>query len=73
MAHLHFGLLDAPNSTTGNGVPVAVDAFDLVGSIPESVLMSATPPPDNRLPVDATGAGPQTETWPLYLTVVDFP
>lgn len=73
MAHLHFGLLDAPNSTTGNGVPVAIDAYDLVGSIPESVLMSATPPPDNRLPVDATGAGPQTETWPLYLTVVDFP
>jgi hypothetical protein len=72
-AHLHFGLLDAPNSTTGNGVPVAIDAYDLAGSIPVEVLFSATPPPDGRLPVDTTGAGPQTETWPLYLTVVNFP
>ena len=28
-------------------------------------------PLNGCLPVDTTGAGPQTVTWPLYLTVVN--
>ena len=71
--HLHFGLLDAPNSATGNSVPVAIDAYDLVGVIPEAVMFADTPPPDGRVPVETTGAGPRAASWPLYLTVVNFP
>jgi hypothetical protein len=70
--HLHFGLLDAPNSTTGNGVPMVVYRYELVGTIDPAILTAATPPPDGRLPIDAASQGKQTETLPLYLTVVTF-
>jgi hypothetical protein len=71
--HLHFGLLDTPNATTGNGVPMVLDRYVLAGTIDPAVLVAASPPPDGRLPIDSASQRSQTETLPLYLTVADFP
>lgn len=69
--HLHFGLFASPNSVTGRGVPMVIDEYELAGTIDPIYLTD--PPPDLRFPIDTSSQGAQSETLPLFMTVVDFP
>ncbi|MFL6225626.1 MAG: M23 family metallopeptidase [Actinomycetes bacterium] len=58
--HLHFGLIDGPNPTTTNSLPMEFDQFRFVGVLdPDTGQISGTPRPMQR-------------TYPLLYTVVDF-
>jgi murein DD-endopeptidase MepM/ murein hydrolase activator NlpD len=63
--NLYFGLLDAPNSATGNGVPMVLGRYELVGTTDPDVLTAATPLPDGRLTIAASAQSAQTDTLPL--------
>jgi hypothetical protein len=70
--HLHFGLLDGPDSMTANSVPFGLETYTLTGHVaPESVFALLT---GKGVALPVTGEpGPQTGTLPLNLTVTDFP
>ena len=63
--HLHFQLADGPDVLTATSLPFVIDAWTLAGTVsPES----------SRTDVRVVGAPePQTATFPLELTVADFP
>ena len=65
-AHLDFQLADGPDVLTATSRPFVIDTWTLTGIVsPES-----TPPRTSGV----VGAhGPQTATFPLELTVADFP
>jgi len=63
--HLHFQLADGPDVLTATSLPFVIDAWTLAGTVaPESTATD----------VQVVGAPePQTATFPLELTVADFP
>jgi len=63
--HLHFQLADGPDVLTATSLPFVIDEWTLAGSVsPESTATD----------VQVVGsAEPQTNTFPLELTVADFP
>ena len=64
-AHLHFQLADGPDVLTATSLPFVIDAWTLAGTVsPEG---SRT---ENRV---VGPPEPQTNTFPLELTVADFP
>jgi murein DD-endopeptidase MepM/ murein hydrolase activator NlpD len=64
-AHLHFQLSDSPDALTATSLPFVIDEWTLAGMVsPEG---SAT---DLRIEGEP---GPQTATFPLEMTVADFP
>ncbi len=65
VAHLHFQLADGPDVLTATSLPFVIDEWTLAGTVsPEG---SRT---ENRVEGES---GPQTATFPLELTVADFP
>jgi hypothetical protein len=63
--HLHFQLSEAPDVMTATSLPFVIDQYTLEGSVaPESSAtdVRVVGPPE-----------PQTNTFPLDLTVIDFP
>jgi hypothetical protein len=71
--HLHFGLQDSADLLTSNSLPFVFDGYTLEGRITDQDLDAAATPPDPS-PVSLDGpAEPQTNTYPLYLTVIAFP
>jgi Peptidase family M23 len=64
-AHLHFQLADGPDVLTATSLPFVIDAWTLAGTVsPEG---SRT---ENRV---VGPPEPQTDTFPLEMTVADFP
>ena len=63
--HLHFQLADGPDVLTATSLQFVIDAWTLVGSV--AAESTAT---DVRV---AGPRDPQTNTFPLELTVADFP
>jgi Peptidase family M23 len=63
--HLHFQLADGPDILTATSLPFVIDAWTLAGTVaPESTATD----------VQVVGTPePQTATFPLELTVADFP
>ena len=63
--HLHFQLADGPDVLTATSLPFVIDAWTLAGTVaPESTATD----------VQVVGTPePQTATFPLELTVADFP
>jgi murein DD-endopeptidase MepM/ murein hydrolase activator NlpD len=70
--HLHFGLIDGVNPLTANSVPMALDSYELTGSVDPASLFAALGDPEAlALHMEAT-AQPQSGTLPLNMTVTDF-
>ena len=70
--HLHFGLIDGVNSLTANSVPMALDSYELTGSVDPASLFAALGDPEAlALHMEAT-AQPQSGTLPLNMTVTDY-
>jgi hypothetical protein len=63
--HLHFQLADGPDVLTATSLPFVIDEWTLAGTV--SSESTAT---DARV---VGPPGPQTATFPLELTVADFP
>jgi murein DD-endopeptidase MepM/ murein hydrolase activator NlpD len=61
--HLHFQLADGPDVLTATSLPFVIDAWTLAGTgSPEGTEVRVVGPPES-----------QTATFPLELTVADFP
>jgi murein DD-endopeptidase MepM/ murein hydrolase activator NlpD len=63
--HLHFQLADRPDILTATSLPFVLDAWTVGGTFDPA-----------STPTDISVAGmsaPQTATFPLELTVADFP
>ena len=70
--HLHFGLIDGVNPLTANSVPMALDSYELTGSVDPASLFAALGDPEAlALHMEAT-AQPQSGTLPLNMTVTDY-
>lgn len=71
-AHLHFQLSDGPDPVTSNSLPFVIDRYTLVGTVDaESYVASLTDPGAAALIAGPSSA--QAGTYPLVLTVQDFP
>ncbi len=81
--HLHFQLSDGPDSFTSTSLPFVIDHYTLAGTAnPAAVTaMVATSPEEDGpdigtggtvIPVEGTPQA-QTDTYPLFFTVQDFP
>lgn len=64
-AHLHFQLADGPDVLTATSLPFVIDAWTLAGIVS---------PEGSRTDIRVVGPPePQTATFPLEMTVADFP
>jgi hypothetical protein len=64
-AHLHFQLADGPDVLTSTSLPFVIDDWTLAGTVS---------PEGSATEIQVVGAhGPQTNTFPLEMTVADFP
>jgi murein DD-endopeptidase MepM/ murein hydrolase activator NlpD len=64
-AHLHFQLSDGPDVLTATSLPFVIDAWTLTGTVSAEgsrTDLRVVGPPE-----------PQTNTFPLEMTVADFP
>jgi murein DD-endopeptidase MepM/ murein hydrolase activator NlpD len=70
--HLHFGLIDGVNPLTANSVPMALDSYELTGSVDPASLFAALGDPEALVLHTEATAQPQSGTLPLNMTVTDF-
>ncbi len=81
--HLHFQLSDGPNFATSSSLPFLLDHYTLAGSVDfAKVAAMAAPSPEEdgsdfgaggiAIPVEGTPQT-QTDTYPLFFSVEDFP
>jgi hypothetical protein len=77
--HLHFQLSDSPpTAETGaivaaNSLPFVLDRYTLAGTVDPAVLVALMDPSASPEPVVLGPPRPQAGSYPLDLTVVDFP
>lgn len=71
--HLHFQLADGPEITSSNSLPFAVGTYQFAGMIGPKELSDPAQVAGGSPKLTVTGpAGPQTDTYPLVYSVVDF-
>ena len=64
-AHLHFQLADGPDVLTATSLPFVIDAWTLAGTVS---------PEGSRTEIQVVGPPePQIDTFPLEMSVADFP
>jgi murein DD-endopeptidase MepM/ murein hydrolase activator NlpD len=64
-AHLHFQLADGPDVLTATSLPFVIDEWTLAGTVS---------PEGSRTEIQVVGPPePQTNTFPLEMSVADFP
>jgi murein DD-endopeptidase MepM/ murein hydrolase activator NlpD len=71
--HLHFGLQDSPDLLTSNSLPFVFESYTLEGSITDQDLDAVAAGPNPPPAALIAPSGPQVGTYPLYLTVIEFP
>lgn len=71
--HLHLHVMDRPSVLGSNGLPFVIDRFRLTGQIPRKAF-DAVPGVEGSFPVRRHArAGDRSGSFPLDLTVLDFP
>ena len=73
--HLHFHVMDGPSPLASNGVPYAIDAFEVTGrTTSPSDLDDELEKADQPIPVEAAQGSPQRRgELPADLAIVTFP
>jgi hypothetical protein len=75
-AHLHFQLSDGPVALTSNSLPFVLDRYTLAGIVDLAAAEAAAEAPEGAdvasVPINVTSVA-QTGTYPLALTLQDFP
>jgi hypothetical protein len=71
--HLHFQLADGPEISSSNSLPFVLDTYQFAGMIGPKELSDPAEAAGGSPKLTVTGpAGPQTDTYPLVYSVVDF-
>lgn len=70
--HLHFHVMDSPLPLASNGLPFAIDGFDLVGTVSPAAI-DACVVRSVACAVDTAGAGSEGRLSPLFGDVMDYP
>jgi murein DD-endopeptidase MepM/ murein hydrolase activator NlpD len=77
-AHLHFQLSDGPVALTSDSVPFVFDRYTITGIVDVAAVEAASEAPEGAgedvasVPINVASA-PQAGTYPLALTVQEFP